>query len=102
MDANPTVPELRTYAERAQVNVEDLNDQLTASGYVVRKGACSTHDLNVGVLTQTKLDSRWGEVRMLAPAQVKLNYVSSFGVLARSTHAHCKPIVHQCHDGTNK
>lgn len=59
------------------MRLEDLDDHLATSGYVVRKGACTNHSLAVGVLTQTRHDSRWGEVRMLAPAQVKLNWVSA-------------------------
>lgn len=76
IDANMTVSDLRIQAERARVNVEDLDRQLAASGYVVRKGACTTQALEVGVMAQTRHSRRWGEVRMLAPAQVKLNWVS--------------------------
>jgi|EP01043_Picozoa_sp_COSAG02_P013718 hypothetical protein len=77
IDADLTVLELRTRAKRSRVNVQDLNNQLATSGYVVRKGAYTSHTLTVGVLTQTRHDSRWGEVRMIAPAQVKLNWVSA-------------------------
>lgn len=61
------------------MNVEDLDNQLAQSGHVVRKGAYTNHPLAVGVLTQTRHDSRWGEVRMIAPAQVKLNWVGGGG-----------------------
>ena len=77
VEAKLTVQDLRIRAKRSRVNVEDLDNQLALSGYVVRRGACTSHTLAVGVLTQIKCDSRWGEVRMIAPGQVKLNWVST-------------------------
>ena len=78
MAADLSIAELRTRAERARISKAAL-DELAASGHAVRQGACTSHRVQVCVLTQTRHDGRWGEIRMLAPGQVKLNWVDGGG-----------------------